>query len=316
MKKYLNILLIVALLTGAVSCNEDEVFEKEQYKVAFALVSEDDHNIFNVLHDLDAAESTGYVAASCGGSNPSETDIRISLKQDSEPFDKYNTDNFDMNTAKYAQRLSSAHFSIDNYGITVPRGERGGRMAIKIRPDGLSPDSVYFIPLKVDSYSTYEVNPVKSDVLYRVRIKNKYATQPSVSDYTTYTLRAVKNGGNMMTSKAMHPISSNQVRIMAGTDPFEQNVELINRQCIILTVDADNQVSISPFKSIDVRQIDSDDPDYDPNYPNVFQIEDTGYRLYKMFLLQYEYTIGNETFRMKEELRIQLTDDEKAKFNL
>jgi hypothetical protein len=308
MKKYLNILMIPVFLTGIVSCNEDRIFEKEQYKVVFALVSDDDHNIFKVVHDLDSLESTGYVAASCGGSNPSEKGINITLVQDYEPFNKYNKDNFDVETEKFAQRLSSDKFDIDSYNLTVPAGGRSGRMAIRVRPDGLSPDSVYFISLKINTYSAYEVNPDKSDVLYRVLIKNKYATQAST---TNYTLRGVRDGVNVMGVKQMHPISNNSVRIMAGTDAFQADVSTINRSCILLTIDSNNKISISPFKNMAVEQVDGD-----PDFPNIFRIDDDGYSIYKTFLLSYKYTVGTTVYTMKEELRIKLEESEKEKFNL
>ncbi|MDR1222296.1 MAG: hypothetical protein LBL07_05380, partial [Tannerella sp.] len=62
MKKYLNLLLIPVFLLGSVSCDDYRYFEREQYKVVFALVSADGHNVFKVVHDLDEPESTGYIA--------------------------------------------------------------------------------------------------------------------------------------------------------------------------------------------------------------------------------------------------------------
>jgi hypothetical protein len=311
MKRYLNIMIMLVLLAGIVSCNEDEIFEREQYKVVFALVSDEDHNVFNVVHDLDEPESVGYVAASCGGTNVTDKDIKVTLVQAVEPFDTYNKDNFDVETDKFARRLPADKFDIDSYSLTIPAGERSGRLTVRVRPDGLSPDSIYFIPLKVDDYSAYEVNPTKSDVLYRVRIKNKYAVQPTKSDYTNYTLRGIYDGVNRMGIKPMHPLSSNKVRIMAGPDAFQEDVSVINTSCIILTIDANNKVSISPYKDIEVEQVDGD-----PDFPNIFKIDDDGYNIYKTFLLSYKYKVGSTTYTMKEELRIKLEENEKEKFNL
>jgi hypothetical protein len=274
----------------------------------FALVSDDDHNVFQVVHDLDEPESVGYVAASCGGTNPTDKDINITLLQDVEPFNKYNKDKFDVEEEKFAQLLPAGKFNIDNYSLTIPVGERKGQMAIRVRPDGLSPDSVYFISLKVDEYSVYEINPKKSDVLYRVLIKNRYATQASS---TNYSLRGTRDGVNVMGVKQMHPISSNQVRIMAGTDAFQSDVSVINKNCIILTIGDDNKLSITPFKNVTVEQLDGD-----PDFPNIFKIEDDGFNIYKTFLLSYKYTAGTTTYTMKEELRIELEESEKEKFNL
>jgi hypothetical protein len=211
-------------------------------------------------------------------------------------------------TEKFAQYLPAGKFDIDSYNLTIPAGGRDGRMAIRVRPAGLSPDSVYFIPVNVDSYSAYEVNPDKSDVLYRVLIKNKYATQAST---TNYTLRGTRDGVNVMGVKQMHPVSSNQVRIMAGTDAFQANVNVINNSCIILTIGDDGRISISPFKNMTVEQVDGD-----PDFPNIFRVDDDGYNIYKAFLLSYKYTSGTTTYTMKEELRIRLEKDEYDKFNI
>jgi hypothetical protein len=308
MKKYLNILIMLVFLLGTASCNEDKIFEKELYKVVFALVSNDDHNVFSVVHDLDTTESVGYIAVSCGGTLPTDRDINITMVQDVEPFNKYNSDRYDVETAKFAQRLPAGKFNIDSYKLTIPAGERTGRMAIRIRPDGLSPDSTYFISLKVDEYSAYEVNPNKSDVLYRVLIKNKYATQAST---VNYSLRGIENDVNVMGVKQMHPISSNQVRIMAGKDAFQSDLATINNKCIILTIGDDNKITITPVKNMVVEQLDGD-----PDFPNIFKIEDDGFNLYKNFLLSYKYRSGRETITMKEELRIRLEEKEKEKFNL
>ncbi|MDR3245628.1 MAG: DUF4361 domain-containing protein [Prevotellaceae bacterium] len=303
-----TIIIAFFCVAAICSCNNDEIYEREQYKVVFALVSDDDHNVFKVAHDLDEQESVGYVVASCGGSNPTEMDTRVTLVQTVEPFNKYNKDKFDVELDKFANRLSAGKFSIDSYDFTIPAGGRSGRMAIKVRPAGLSPDSVYFIPLKVDTYSAYEVNPDKSDVLYQVMIKNRYATQAAT---TNYTLRGTRDGVDVMGVKQMHPISSNRVRIMAGTDAFQSDISIINSSCIILTVGNDNKVSISPFKNITVEQVDGD-----TDFPNIFTIDDDGYNIYKTFLLSYKYTLGTTTYTMREELRIKLEEDEKEKFNL
>jgi hypothetical protein len=276
--------------------------------VVFALVSDDDHNIFKVVHDLDETESTGYVAASCGGSNPSEKDINVTLVQDIEPFDRYNKDNFDVETDKFARYLSADKFNVDNYNFTISAGERDGRVAIRVRPDGLSPDSTYFIPFKIDTYSAYEANPDKSDVLYQVLIKNRYATQAAISNYA---LRGTRDGVNVMGVKQMHPISRNSVRIMAGNEAFQSDIDIINSSCIVLTIGSDNRISISPFKDIEVEQLDGD-----PDFSNIFFVENDGYNSYKTFLLSYSYKSGNTVYTMKEELRVKLEDSEKGKFNL
>jgi hypothetical protein len=293
---------MLLLLAVTVSCNRDEVFEKEQYKNVFALISEHDYNVFKVVHDLDEPESVGYVAAVCGGTNPTDRKIDITLVEDDELFDSYNKGNYDQDVEKYAKRLPASMYNIDNFNFTIPAGERFGQVKIRIRPEGLSPDSTYFISLKVSSFSDYEVNPDKTNILYEVVIKNRYATRETT---TNYQLRGSRNNVETYSVKTVHPLSSNRVRIMAGIDAFQADVAEINRRGLILEVGADDRVTILPYKDIVVTQIDGD-----REFANIFKIEDDGYKTYKTFMLYYKYEDGGSTVEMKEELRLEFKEDE------
>ncbi|KAA6342735.1 hypothetical protein EZS27_009538 [termite gut metagenome] len=304
----LNILIIVVLLAGLFSCNSrDELFEREQYKKVFALLSEDGYNVFAEEHKLADAETetTGWVAASCGGSLATEEAISIKMVVDEKVLDRYNKGNYDVDEDKYAHFLSGDRYDIDNPTIIIPAGERTGRMKIRIRANGLSPDSVYLIPLRADTYTAYELNPVKNNVLYRVLLKNYYATQTMTSTATTYNFRGKRDGVNTMGNKQVFPVSGNKVRIMAGDISFESKVSTINDFSIVIEVDNDNKVSITSWKNIDVTQILAGDPDYDPQYPNIFRIDDDGYKTYKTFLLQYKYVQNGTTHVMQEELKLE-----------
>jgi hypothetical protein len=282
------------------ACNEDAIFEQELYKKVLALISTDGYNIFEETHELTGEETAGYVAVSCGGTNPTETDIQITLREDLEPFDTYNRSNFDADENLYAQLLPKEKYDIDDYTIHIPAGERSGRMKIRLRADGLSPDSTYFIPLKVDELSAYEFNPKKDNILYRVLIKNRYAAQLP-NGYTNYTMRGNKNGVEVPGIKPMHPLGKNKVRIMAGTETFQSNMAAINKNAIVLEVTGEQKVLISSWKDMVVEQVDGD-----AAFPNVFKIEDDGYRKYNTFLLCYNYKVGSTTYLMKEELRLEI----------
>ena len=48
----------------------------------------------------------------------------------------------------------------------VKAGDSRGVVPVTIHPEGLSPDSTYFIPLRIESYNDYEVNPKRNYLLY------------------------------------------------------------------------------------------------------------------------------------------------------
>jgi hypothetical protein len=293
-------LAAVIILVAFDSCNEYEMYDKEQYKNVFALVSDDGYNIFQVVHDLSSPESVGYVAASLGGTKPTMEDITVTLKADVTAFDKYNEINFGSTKDKFAQLVPADKYSIDSYSFKIAKGERSGRLPIRIRPEGLSPDSTYMIPLKVDKFTAYEVSPSKSNILYQVFIKNRYATQKSL---TIYSFTGYSNGTLVMGTKVMSPLTKNRVRIMAGQTAFQSSITVIDANAIVLEVQDDNSVKILPYKTgkMTVEQIDGD-----TDFPNVFKVETDAFgKTFSTFLLHYKY--GGST-EMKEELRLDVTN--------
>ena len=198
MKKILNIGLLLLTLTGITGCNEDEQFEGELYKKVIYLLS-DDNKAFQSVHEF-GTESTGYVSVCCGGTEHVKQDVTIELEPDDQILAQYNKINFDIEESKFAKELKSDRYN--NYAL-VP---------ISVNPEGLSPDSIYMIPLRIKSTSNYEINPDKQQVLYQVVLKNEYATMESTTHYQTAgteikhtTIGEKANGSNV--TRVVAPIN-------------------------------------------------------------------------------------------------------------
>ncbi len=308
MNRYHIIKFALCFLVGfaGVSCNQDEVFEKEQYKNVFAVIS-GDNNVHSVFFDLRYPETVGYISFSCGGSNKITRDINILMVEDHTLLERYNKLNYDTDYARYANSLPVEKYDIDSYKATIKSGTTGASLPVRIRPDGLSPDSAYFLPLRIETHDTYEANPEKSYVLYQVMLKNFYARSDGNTYYTMRVKQSIDGGGEMEVPgiKIMHPISGNRVRIMAGTTMFQANLLILEQMAIILEIDDNNNVRIIPYGNIDVTTVDGD-----PDFPNIFKIVDDGYATYKTFLLRYNYTIENATYEIREELRLSFNPDD------
>ena len=304
--KRLGTALSMLLLFIFITCDRDEVFEREQYKNVFALISESD-NVARKFHKL-GEESIGYVAASMGGTNPTTKDITVNLVEDQSLLDDFNRINYDTDVSKYGIPMPESKYDIDSYQFTIPAGGISGRLPIRIRPDGLSPDTAYFISLRVESHSSYEVNPEKSYVLYRIRTKNYWAQADGNTNYSMRAKLRIQGSASeleMPGTKVMHPLTENSVRIMAGNETYESNINVFNRFAIVLEIGEDNKVSILPYANIEVTQVDGDS-----EFPNTFLIENDGFKTYKTFLLRYNYKSGNTIYEMKEELRMEFDEDE------
>src|SRR5690606_30939256 len=289
---------ILALAVGFTSCKDNELFEKEMYKNVVALISSDYHNTFEEVVPLTGEEVIGYIAATSGGTHTSDRDMVIGLEEDQSPLDSYNWALFDADENLYAKLLPKDKYEILDYSIQIKAGERTGRTMVKLRPDGLSPDSTYFIGLKATDISGVEVNTQNNTILYQILIKDDYASQAENSFYAMTGLAdEMVTAGN----KKLFPLTRNSVRTAAGTESFKSTVGDINETSIILEVNDDNTVSIKPYKDIQVKQLNDD-----RNYPNTFTVEESFGRTLNVFLLSYEYTIGGTRRIMKERLEMQL----------
>lgn len=289
---------ILALATALSSCKDNELFEKEMYKNEVALISSSYYNTFQEIVPLTGAEVTGYIAASAGGTHSSTKDMVIQLEEDDTQLDFYNRSLFDADEKLYAKLLPKDRYEIIDYKIVIKAGERTGRTMVKLRPDGLSPDSTYFIELKATDVSGVEINSKKNSILYQVLIKNDYASQ---AENTFYSMTGLANEMVTAGNKKLFPLTGNSVRVIAGTESFESNVDHINKNSIILEVGTDNKITIKPYKDINVTQLDGDE-----RYPNVFRVEEAFGRKFNVFLLSYTYVINGNTQHMQEELRIEI----------
>jgi hypothetical protein len=302
-------MLIIAGVMLYTSCARDELFEREQYKKVFSLLSDDGFNIFSEVHELDSIVSQGYVTASCGGTLFTETDIDISIVEDENLLNEYNRSNYDVDESRYVNWLPRSNYEIENYNVTIPAGKQTGSMSIKVRPNGLSPDSVYFVPLRVNEFSAYELNPKKNTVLYYVYLKNYYATSNALTkSHTRYSSR-IKVDTNIviMKDKEVFPLSGNSVRTTAGDLSYAENTTIINTNSIVLTVDtATKKVTIDPWKDNNLRLEQIDD---DADYPNIFYIYYDGYKKYKTFLLRYNYRYNGRNYMIQEDLRLEFKDE-------
>lgn len=290
---------ILALATLFASCDDNALFEKEMYKNEIALISGESHNIFQeIVHLTGEDEIIAYVAASAGGTHATEKDLVVNLVEDPEPLLKYNRSSFDVEESLYAKALSTERYEMEDPRLIVKAGERTGRAMIKLRPNGLSPDSTYFIGFKGIGADGVELNPKKNTMLYQVLIKNDYASQ---ADNIFYSMTGMVDGMVTAANKRLFPLTHNSVRMIAGNETFASTEAALARTSLILEVDEYNKVTIKPYKDLQVLQLNND-----PLYPNIFRVEEAFGMRTNVFLLSYEYTINGVTKVMKERVELQV----------
>ncbi len=310
MKLSLKIFIACIVVFGFSGCNTDSIYQEEQYKTLVYLLSGSD-NVFATSYTLNEDEPVRYVSIGCGGSNSNEQDITVTLEPYPEMLDKYNSLNYDYES-EYAKLLPADRYEIESYSVTLPAKSNYhyARLPIKVRPLGLSPDSLYFIPLRIKSVSRYDVNEEKRDVLFRVAIENDYAEQLVPTYY-------VKSGSmtNPITvlsgTKLVQPLEKDKVRMFVGNEIYGSTttVEDIERLSIVVQINEDNSLTITPYGSMEVEMLDNVNG-YNRYVPDLVQ----GTSKQRVFYLNYRFRLkqSNGTYsgwREVEERLIRVEDN-------
>jgi len=299
-------LLCPAAFLLLASCNENEVFTKEQYKHVFSFVSNADHVSDKVFNLSDTAR-VGYIALSMGGSTGTDKDVTVNIVKAPEVLENYNVAQFDNAVDKYARLLPESHYTMASMTFVVKAGHTTGVIPVTVRPEGLSPDSTYYLPLRIQSYDGCEAKPARNYVFYHVRIKNTWAAAGGTS-YSMSELRYTNGSTTGLAvpgTKTLYPIGAKTVRMMAGNETFDKKRAALDRFAILLDINDDGTVQIRPLRDIEVVQLSGD-----ADYPNKYFVENTANNIkYGNFLLHYKYKSGTNWYEIKEELRTKIIDD-------
>lgn len=280
MKSIIKYLLIAVVALPLVACEED-LLNEEHYKPMIYMKS-GDNNIFSYPHAMNDAVSTGYMTVGSGGSMPLKNDVPVTIEMDEERLEEYNYRFYGEDYGKYAQILSPERYVIPSYNLVIKAGDVAATtfFPIEIDANGLSPDTVYMIPVRIQSAGGYEINEEKNYVLYRIELENAYSSTTS----RTYKMRGTKHqeGGiksNITTNKSLVPLSKNQVRLFPENQTSSTDLQAIQDRTFILVVNDDNTVRLKPFKNIEIEQLD--ECVYDPEL--------------KEFTINYRYRLPGET---------------------
>ncbi|MCF0181011.1 MAG: DUF4361 domain-containing protein [Muribaculaceae bacterium] len=266
MKRNVYIALAVIASLAMTSCNEDAQFRGELYKKVIYVLSNTDFT-FETEHAFGET-STGYVTIYCGGTEHINKDVTVELEYDNEAVPKYNYINFDLDESRYAHELDPSRYRISSYQVVLKASnpDNYSLLPIEINPDGLSPDSIYFVPLRIKSVSDYEINPNKQYVMYRVLLKNEYATMKTTTYYqVTGVETRGENAAGISVTRIVAPVSKNQIRFFAGTNTYNPSTvtrEELAKYAVVATINDDKTVTISSHSGCEVEQLDAPDSNY------------------------------------------------------
>lgn len=307
MKKIFTIILCSALVV--ISGCENYDFEQEQFRKEVNLLSNSGLVYDRQVAELQQGGDTLFVVASLSGSQASDESVAVALQNSDTLLRAYNKSNFDINKARFAKYLPEECYEFPTMEMTIPAGASKAMFPVYLKNlEKISPDSIYFLEYKIDSLRTPNYNPNKRHVLLRIHKENYYATTQTATyyNYTSSTIVIPNTDGTYevrrpTNANRVFPISENSVRLMAGDESFSDYttaLDIINERSIILQMGAQlpenplaNQLTILPYKNIDVVQL-TPIGEYDNTYLlNVIRTPDGRATYYKEFRLHYKYRL-------------------------
>lgn len=291
-----RILLVAAVTFCMTACNEDAQFDKELYKKVINVLS-DDNLIFAVNHDLNKEESTGYISIGCGGTKHIDTDALVELEPDNEALAEYNRLNFDIDESRFAHALDPWRYDIPDMTTVLKADSEDnyGTIPVHVRPEGLSPDSIYLISLRIKSASAYEINPKKRTVLYRVLLKNDYALQSPSTTYSTVGMDIFykENGeeidrySSFSLTRPVVPLTKNSIRCFAGMNTYDVSKLTkadIQKYAICITVNEDATLTVTSGGTMQVEMVAGEGS-------NLYVETKTNLDRIQRFYLHYRYRV-------------------------
>ena len=309
MKTSFKILIVCILANSLIGCNTDIIYQEEQYKTVVYILSGTD-NVFATSYTLNEDEAVRYVSIGCGGSNSNEKEIKVTLEPNPEMLDKFNSLNYNYQS-EYAKLLPADRYEIMSYTATLPANSdyHYARIPVKVRTLGLSPDSIYFIPLKIKSVSNFDVNKDKSDILFRVAIENDYAQQ-LVPTYYSKSGSMTNPVTVLSGAKLVQPLEKDKVRMFIGNETYSSTttVAKIQNLSVVVQINEDNSLLVTPYGSMEVEMLDKA-KGYNRYNPELMQ----GTSKQRVFYLNYRFRLmqTNGTFsawREVEERLIRVED--------
>ena len=308
--KWLLILPFVGVLS---SCsNGDEFFKEERYKKEIYVVS-DASQVFQAEYEMTKSdEAMKTLAFAVSGTNPIDRDVNIVVEKDEQLLTEYNYNNYRDETDKYAHGLNEVDYILSSSSVTIKMGtefkNQVGKLPITLKTsvlENLSVDSIYFIPFRIKEASPYEINEDKRNVLYRIYKKNQYASQRK---NTFYNSIGYIGSAFFTSTKVVQPLSYNKIRVYVGGQVYSTSdtKETINKNAMIITVNEDNTVTMSPYSTEGGLKVTTLVPSDNPNdtsgsygYRNVYNPDE------QCFYLYYSYDIGNGEQIIREQMILE-----------
>ena len=239
MKKHILFSLAIGSLFVLTGCENTNVWEEEQYiKQAYLVgIGEEGALVTRNVNYADESAETFVSVGTSGSLNP-DGDIHCTLIEDPSGITSYNQ-KYKSSTEIQYQALPTANYNISSMNAVIRAGESYARIPVAIHPEGLHCDSLYTLPLKMESCKEYPVAQAETVVLFAIKTYNNY------SGYYNYI------GTSFSLIRNAVAVNKNTIRIYyTGTEELARAKDT----GLTITVNEDNTLSLAGWKNLNVTE--------------------------------------------------------------
>ena len=283
MKKHILFSLAIGSLFVLTGCENTNVWEEEQYiKQAYLVgIGEEGALVTRNVNYADESAETFVSVGTSGSLNP-DGDIHCTLIEDPSGITSYNQ-KYKSSTEIQYQALPAANYNISSMNAVIRAGESYARIPVAIHPEGLHCDSLYALPLKMESCKEYPVAQAETVVLFAIKTYNNYSG--------FYNYIGTNNGASFSLIRNAVAVNKNTIRIYyTGTEELARAKDT----GLTITVNEDNSLTMKPYNAdfIEVASINEEQPDYYGNY----ELADVyGGKKRQRFNFKYKYRFKGES---------------------
>ena len=243
MKKHILFSLAIGSLFMLTGCENTNVWEEEQYiKQAYLVgIGEEGALVTRNVNYADESAETFVSVGTSGSLNP-DGDIHCTLIEDPSGITSYNQ-KYKSSTEIQYQALPTANYNISSMNAVIRAGESYTRIPVAIHPEGLHCDSLYALPLKMESCKEYPVAQAETVVLFAIKTYNNY------SGYYNYI--GTNTGASFSLIRNAVAVNKNTIRIYyTGTEELARAKDT----GLTITVNEANTLSLAGWKNLNVTE--------------------------------------------------------------
>lgn len=266
MKRINKGIALLAVCFAAVSCEDINVRETEQYIKQVYIVGASD-----IVWTFDVAYSSepqpAYISIATGGTQNIDEDVTVKLRHNDAVIDWYNNKYMYDAPARYS-RLDDARVSVPSMNAVIKAGEVYTRLPFTITSEGLHCDSMYSITFEIESVSNYEKSTEDSVLIMNLNLVNDYsgvyqltAAKFSLTFNSTTGEYEESPFGSLSVSRTLKAIDENSVRFFneakeetrSGYSSNEEYYNALNNLCLRFVKNTGNNTfEIRPWKNLEI----------------------------------------------------------------